>query len=167
MAGKTRTRKKAGKPPAYVEEVLRFAANNGLDLSIREAALNPWAIQVEERVDPVYVRRFARAMDDAGGWPEAMPLPVVTDGELPSVLDGSHRITAARAAGLDRIPVLLASWEAYETVTEQFGMPRFHYVHEVLPAASPGARETLAKDVEAGTSKRRTTEPWDMEAFRR
>jgi ParB-like chromosome segregation protein Spo0J len=45
----------------------------------------------------------------AGGWQGRPILAFGAEGEAPRPLTGSHRIAAARAAGLDTIPVLVLS----------------------------------------------------------
>jgi len=127
--------------------------------------MNPWDIQVEERVDPVHVKRIAKTLQDAPEWPEEMPLVVVMGGATTTIMDGSHRTTAARVAQLGRIPVLVTSGDAYFVINARYDIPMFDYVHSILPAVHPLMAENERKDEEGGRAKRRIADSWDMDAF--
>jgi len=148
-----------------IRQVLEFARNQGLDLSVERSFMNPWDVNVEELVDPQYVNQIARVLKEEGGWPEEMPLPVVARGMTTWVMDGSHRTTGARVAQLERIPVLVADGNAYLAISTKFDLPMFDYVHSILPAVEPLMAENERKDEEGGRAKKRTAEAWDMEAF--
>lgn len=148
-----------------VREILSFAKKEGLDLSVEKSFINPWEIQVEELVDPKYVNKIARVLSEEDGWPEEMPLPVVSKGATTTMMDGSHRTTAARVAKLSEIPVLLADFKSYAEISLKFDIPMFDYVHSILPAVDPLMAENEKKDEEGGRAKRRSAEAWDMEAF--
>lgn len=148
-----------------IKEILAFAKKEGLDLSVEKDFINPWDIQVEELVDPKYVNKIARVLAEEDGWPEDMPLPVVSKGATRTMMDGSHRTTAARVAKLSEIPVLLSDFNAYAEISLKFDIPMFDYVHSILPAVDPLMAENEKKDEEGGRAKRRSAEAWDMEAF--
>ena len=154
-----------GLPDPTIQEILKFARERNLDLSVRRAEINPWDIQVEERVDPAYVKKLVRDLREEGDWPEEMPLPVVSGGATITLLDGSHRTTAARVAEFETIPVLVVSPDSFLALSGRFDIPNFDLVHSILPAVDPLMAENERKDEEGGRAKRRTAEPWDMEAF--
>lgn len=148
-----------------IQEIVQFARDHHLDLSVSRILMNPWDIQVEELVDPAYVKRIAQALKEAGEWPETMPLSVVMGSGTVMIMDGSHRTTGARVAKLGEIPVLLANADAYFVVNAKYDIPMFDYVHSILPAVDSLMLENEQKDEEGGKAKRRIAEPWDMEAF--
>jgi hypothetical protein len=161
IAGKWRE----GLQDPLIQEILAFAREKHLNLSVRRVLMNPWDVQVEELVDPTHVNRIARVLKESGEWPEDMPLSVITAGETSWVMDGSHRTTAARVAKYRFIPVLVADPNAYFEISTKFKIPMFDYVHSILPAFDSLMAENERKDEEGGRAKRRTAEAWDMEAF--
>jgi hypothetical protein len=154
-----------GLPDPVIQEILKFARERGLDLSVRREEMDPWEIQVEERVDPEYVKKLVRDLQEEGGWPEGMPLPVVSGGATVTLLDGSHRTTAARVAGFSTIPVLVVSPDSFRALSGRFDIPNFDLVHSILPAVDPLMEENERKDQEGGRAKKRTVDSWDMDAF--
>ena len=72
-------------------------------LHLDPATLRPHAVR-----DAAHFEALAASMR-AGGWQGRPILAFCTEGEAPRPLTGSHRIAAARAAGLDTIPVLVLS----------------------------------------------------------
>lgn len=163
MSGRLGASWREGLADPLIREILDFAEDQKLDLSVTRDLMSPWYIQVEERVDPDYVKRLAKVI--AHGWPESMPLPVVMGGATATIMDGSHRTTAARVAELEVIPVLAVNPDAYFDIMDKFGIQMFDYVHSILPAINPIMRENEQKDEQGGKPKKRSAEPWDMDAF--
>lgn len=147
----------------FVQQVLAFAKSHNLDLSAKVEHVNPWYPEVLERVDPNYVKMIAKAL--AKGWPEEMPLPIVGDGIPYWLIDGSHRVTAARVAELSTIPVIVLSSDAYYKLFDEFGLPVYDYIHSILPAIELLMAENEKRDLKGGLPKNRTAQPWNMDAF--
>lgn len=147
----------------FIQQVLAFAKANNLDLSTHVDQANPWNLEVSELVDPALVKKIAASL--AKGWPEKMPLPIVASGVPLTVLDGSHRVTAARVKNFKSIPLIVFSMEAYDALLEEFGLPFYDYIHSVLPAIDPLMAENEKRDRGGGSLRVRTTHAWDMDAF--
>lgn len=61
------------------------------------------------------------ALDSGFEWPAKMPLPVVVWDEDENrfyVVDGSHRIHAAKSVGYQKIPVIMIDTIAFDTMVE-------------------------------------------------
>jgi hypothetical protein len=147
----------------FIRQVLAFAKDHNLDLSAKVENVSPWYPDVQERVDPKHVKKIAKAL--ARGWPEKMPLPIVGDGVPYWLIDGSHRLTAARVAKRDLIPMIVISTDAYYALFDEFGLPVYDYIHSILPAVDPLMEENEKRDLEGGIAKNRSAQPWDMDAF--
>lgn len=149
----------------FIQEIVQFARDHHLDLSVSREAMNPWDIQVEERVDPAYVKTIVQVLRVHEEWPEDMPLVVVMGGATTTIMDGSHRTTAARVAELESIPVLVANADTYLLINGKYDIPMFDYVHSILPAVDALMAENERKDEQGGRSKKRIVDSWDMDAF--
>lgn len=151
------------KDDPFIQDVLALAKKKNLDLSTHVAHANPWQIEVSELVNPDDVKKIAKSL--AHGWPEKMPLPVVSSGNPLSVMDGSHRVTAARVRNLSSIPVIVLSMEAYDAMLDEFGLPFYDYIHSILPAIDPLMAANEKLDRGGGHPKVRSAHAWDMDAF--
>lgn len=153
-------------PDPVIQEILKFARERNLSLSVRREEMDPWEIQVEELVDPDYVRKLVKDLEKDRSWPEEMPLPVVSIGATVTLLDGSHRTTAGRVAGFPTIPVLVVPAGAFLALEGRSDIPTFDLIHSILPAIDPLMEENEMKDEQGGRPKNRSVESWDMDAFR-
>lgn len=149
----------------FIQEVLAFAKAKNLDLSSKLANYDPKDLELQEYVDPSAVKALMVSIDKEGGWPKEMPLPIVLNWPYPLVIDGSHRVTAARANKLKTIPVIVLSTRAYEGILNEFGIPSYDYLHSILPAIDPLMAENSSRDRKGGSRKNRTASPTDMDAF--
>lgn len=147
----------------FIQQVLAVAREKKLDLSTHVTQANPWEIEVSELVNPDDVKKIAKSL--AHGWPEKMPLPIVSSGVPLTVMDGSHRVTAARVRNLTSIPVIVLSWDTYDAMLEEFGLPFYDYIHSILPAIDPLMAANEKLDRAGGHPKVRTAQAWDMDAF--
>lgn len=78
-------------------------------LTIDTLHLDPATLRPPHAVThPDHLAALTAGMRESGWWGRHI-LAFCTDGEAPRPLTGSHRIAAARAAGLDTIPVLVLS----------------------------------------------------------
>jgi len=87
-------------------------------------------------------------------WPKRMPLPVVACAGLDClILDGHHRIEAARRLGLQEVPAVIASlsaWESLLPVIEQPDViPYDDFIAILAEAGSEEIRDNLKLERQA------------------
>lgn len=125
-----------------VQDVVRFAAERGLDLFSRIETVPVARI---ETVDPLNFAKAERIRGAfaSGRWPGSLPLVVVASNvgegyerEGYVLLDGHHRLAAAEMAGMREIPAVVLSYAAYQEVADEFDIPRLEYI-SILSEVDP------------------------------
>lgn len=109
-----------------LKDSIRKARRLGLDLSATVTLVDSEDIDPFERSGEasesnigMLMRPLADAMDEGLEWPAAMPLPVVAWNDPENrfdVIDGNHRITAAKRVGYERIPVVMIDGDAFDAM---------------------------------------------------
>lgn len=113
---------------ALLRRALKKAHNLGLDTSAVAEQIDSEDIEPFERSSEgseMLIKKLATAIHSATNrgleWPLRMPLPVVTwseEGNRFDVIDGNHRIYAAKRVGLPRIPVLMIDAAAFDAMVD-------------------------------------------------
>jgi len=85
----------------------------GYEISLRSLS---WCRQ-SEHVDPHNVNYLVQAIESAGHWVE----PIIVEQSRGIVMDGNHRLNAARALGLRRVPCIVLAYEDPRVCVRHWG----------------------------------------------
>jgi len=135
-----------------LQDVLREANRLKLDLKVRQQEVDlrsvekvPWTGYSRE-----YVERLAELIQSwqpEWSWPEKLPLVILGRfvGGTPDyvILDGHHRVKAARLLKIRTIPALVASYNSYEKLERLFDMGLVNFI-ELLAIQNKNLRDDLA-----------------------
>jgi hypothetical protein len=116
------------------------------------------AMQVRTRLNSETVERYAEALRQSEN-PERRfpPVQVAILGQAWHVVDGFHRIEAARAVGLERIAVEARPAATLEEARWRAGAANLTHG---LPLRRPELREVFRRFVRAGGHRRAGVRPW-------
>jgi len=102
------------------QRALQKALSEKLDLRVYQEMIPTGPFEFKCLVPPEKtMRAFARAIDDDRPWPPGMPLAIVTyhkGKDEWKIMDGMMRICAAKDAGFEEIPALVASGETVDAL---------------------------------------------------
>lgn len=111
-----------------LKESIRKARKLGLDLSSTVELIDSEDIDPFDRSgegSEALIGRLMRPLADAREmgleWPAAMPLPVVAWNDPENrfdVIDGNHRVTAAKRVGYERIPVVMIDGPTFDAMVQ-------------------------------------------------
>jgi hypothetical protein len=132
--------------------VLRDAKRLKLDLKVRQQAVDlrrvqkvPWTGYSRE-----YIERLADLIQQwqpEWEWPEKLPFVILGRfvGGTPDyvILDGHHRVKAARLLKMETIPALVVSYNAFEKLEQLYGMTELPFI-EFLASQNKELRQDLA-----------------------
>lgn len=132
--------------------VLRDAKRLKLDLKVRQQAVDlrrvqkvPWTGYSRE-----YIERLAdliQRWQPEWQWPETLPLVILGRfvGGTPDyvILDGHHRVKAARLLEMETIPALVVSYNSFEKLEQLYGMTELTFI-EFLASQNKELRQDLA-----------------------
>lgn len=79
--------------------------------------VDPAIILCNEEHNAAHAEELATAMRDSGLW----RVPILLEKESLAVMDGHHRLAAARSLGLNRVPVLRLDYRYVEVVASRDG----------------------------------------------
>lgn len=133
------------------EEALRYAQENGLDLSVHYTSI-PTAPFVFKCLTPRQAiwNAFKKAKLNGDLWPNGMPVPVVTYNERAhewQIMDGMNRICAAQIEGFEEIPALVASGETHDILYQHIlkdGYSGEDFI-EMLAIVDPQIRDNMRR----------------------
>lgn len=133
-------------------DVLREAKRLKLDLKVRQQAVDLRRVQKVSWTgyskEYVYgLAELIRQWQPEWEWPEKLPLVILGRfiGGTPDyvILDGHHRVKAARLLKMDTIPALVVSYNAYEKLEQLFGMDQLSFI-EFLASQNKELRDDLS-----------------------
>jgi hypothetical protein len=127
-----------------VNEVLKFAEDNGLDLRVtREMVRLDRVLNLDAKNASPVTKLFAGCRKNH--WPDDVALPVLTKywGGDYAVLDGDRMVSAAGAAGFMWVPALTVLVATYTAIVDEFKMSRFGFVAFLSEISKVGANESL------------------------
>jgi len=140
-----------------IKRGLDYARKHDLDLGTEVMLVRLADIQSELSVipDQGMIDAIRQATQQGLSWPKKMPLATLAcTGPYCFALDGNHRIKAAIIAGLTEIPVVVASytaWEALLPIIEQEDViPYEDFIAILAEAGSEDIRKNLRLEAEAG-----------------
>jgi hypothetical protein len=107
----------------WIKKAERYASRKGLDLGLIHASVSVDSIEPRERHSEKKVLQVQEMMTKHGRWPKGLsPVFLVCDrlGSECMVLDGHHRIEAAKRSGLERVLAIVASWETFDALRDKY-----------------------------------------------
>lgn len=133
-----------------IRKGLKYARENHLDLAASVEQVYPRDFETYHVLPPKdMIDTIRKARKEGLEWPEDMPLPVVVcEGHQCVILDGHHRIEAAKRLRLDRIPAIVASLETWNellpVIEQEDVIPYEDMIAILAEAGSKLIRENLA-----------------------
>jgi len=107
---------------AWIKKAVRYAKRKKLDLRLLRASVAVNSIEPREGYSEKKVLQIQETLTN-GRWPKGLsPVFLVCDkgGWACQVVDGHHRVEAAKRAGLERIPAIISSWETFDALRERY-----------------------------------------------
>jgi len=114
---------------------MRTTDHSNLPLRILFTKMSPFELRAHERTDKGRVERLTQQIIHEG-----VQCPLLVDAESGTVLDGHHRLAAAKGIGLPRLPVVKVDYLAADAITlDSWDGRRSLHKSDVLLASLSGA----------------------------
>lgn len=132
-----------------IKKGLAYAKKEGLDLGADVEDVNPRDFETYHVVPPEgLVDKIRRARDAGLEWPEDLPLPVVVcEGHRCVILDGHHRIEAAKQLRLTNIPAIVGSLEAWERLLPVIEQPDVIPYEDMIAIMAEAGSDLVRKNL--------------------
>ena len=126
-----------------VNEILKFAEDNNLDLHITRASVRLDRVALAVKTADVATGLFSGCRKNH--WPVGVAPPVMAKfwGGDYTVLDGDRVVEAAGMVGFMWVPALIVSVDTFLAITKEFKLSRFGFVAFLAETSKVGENELL------------------------